>query len=216
MATIEKLIERIERRLFMAAGISVQTHAEEQLVEMLRGVYDTLFDDFWYPEYTFHMTKTLVVNTGEVSDDISDLVLRYKDIHSVHWDEDEDPLPRVTAGSPLSRIRRRCIMPSPDPTKVFRVYPLDESGQVHIWYRTKLSDDVWEDQEYNTNIPFDDSVLLYGVVYEYLLMDDSNSNATQEYKAKFMGRQDQMRKAQWEHGLSKKKLDRDGPATRWE
>lgn len=216
MATIESLIERIEKRLFLVSGIDVQLHAEDQLIEMLRGVYDTLFDDFWYPEYTYFMSGTLDGTTGQITADIDTQILRYKDIHSVFWDEDEVPLPQVMPGTSLNRIRRRSVMPSANPQKVFKVVPVDETGPVHIWYRTKIADSVWEDNELDTQIPFDDDVLMYGVVYEFLLMDGSNDSATAEYKNKYQGRQKQMRDAQWQIPISKRKLERDGPLTRWE
>lgn len=215
MATIEQLVERIETRLFLAAGMDVQTHAEDQIMEMLRGVYTTLFDDFWYPEYTFYTQQDVLASTGEITGDISSLVLRYKDLHSVFWDECDDALPRFVPGVAPSRIRTRGITPSPNAGKIFTVLPLDEDGPVHIWYRKRIADEVWDDQIITTDIPFDDEVLMYGVVYEFLVMDASNQLATGEYKSKYQGRQQQMRNAQWQIPLSKRSLDRDGPATRW-
>lgn len=199
----------------MASGLDVQIHAEDQIIEMIRGVYDTLFDDFWYPEYTYFMSSTLDGMTGHVTDDLSTLILRYKDLHTIYWDEDENPLPRVTTGSSVDRIRTRSVMPSSDPTKVFKVVPFDTAGDVHFWYRTKIADSVWEDQEFENQFPFDDDVIMYGVVYEFLNNDGSNNSATADYQKKYQGRQQQMRDAQWRHGLNKRKLDRDGPATRW-
>lgn len=216
MATIKQLIERIETRLFMVAGLDVQIHAEGQLEEMLRGVYNSLFDDYWEPDYTKYITATLNGTTGEVLTDLSTFILRYKDIHTVYWNEDEDPLPRVSPGTSLGRVRTRSIMPSGNPASVFKVIPTDTTEDVHIWYRTRLSDTVWENQAYDTPLEFDDEVLMLGVVYEFLFNDDSNSRATDEYKAKFAARQNQLRAAQWSIPLSKKKLERDGPLTRWE
>lgn len=216
MATIKSLIERIETRLFMLPGLDVQIHAEGQLEEMLRGVYNTLFDDFWHPDYTLFRSSTIDATTGQVTDDLSNIVLRYKDLHTVYWDEDEDPLPRVTPGASLGRIRRRSIMPSGDPKTVFKVVPVGETGPVHFWYRTKIADTVWENQDYDTVINMDDEVLMLGVVYEWLVNDDSNQAATQEYRAKYLMRQQQIREAQWQIPLSKRKLERDGPLTRWE
>lgn len=215
MATINQLIERIEKRLFMSAGLDVQIHAEDQLIEMIRGVYDTLFDDFWYPEYTYYMDATLDGVTGHITTDISAQVLRFKDIHTIYWDEDENPLPGITPGSSITRVRTRCIMPSTEATKVFKVVPFDTTGDVHFWYRTKIADSVWDDNEFDTVIPFDDDVIMYGVVYEFLNNDGSNMQATADYQKKFQGRQQQMRGAQWQQGINKRKLDRDGPATRW-
>lgn len=216
MATIEQLVERIETRLFMVSGLDVQIHAEEQIVEMLRGVYNTLFEDFWYPEFTYPMTVTLNGTTGEPTTDISAQVLRYKDIHSVYWDEDEQPLPRVTPGSSIGRIRTRSVAPSGNEASVFKIIPADTTGPVHIWYRTRIADSVWDNRQYDTVVPMDDDVLLYGVVYEFLVNDDSNATATAEYKTKYQARQMKIRQDQFQLPLNKKKLDRDGPATRWE
>lgn len=216
MATIKTLIERVETRLFLVAGIDVQIHAEGQLEEMLRGVYNTLFDDFWHPDYTFYMSGTLDGTTGQIGTDLTDIVRRYKDLHTIYWGEDELPLPRVSPGASLSRIRRRSVMPSSDPSKVFTIVPVDTTGEVHFWYRTKIADAVWEDQEYDTPINMDDEVLLLGVMYEWLTIDDSNQSATKQYEQKYLQRQQQMREAQWQMPLSKRKLERDGPATRWE
>lgn len=215
MATIEQLIERIETRLFLAAGIDVQTHAEDQLLEMIRGVYETLFEDFWYPEYTYQMSATLDGTTGQVTTDLSAEILRFKDIHSIFYDEDDTPLPRVIPGTSFGRIRTRSIMPSSNAARVFKLVPIDETGDVHIWYRKRIADSVWENQTLTTEIPFDDNVIMYGVVYEWLVNDDSNQTATQEYKQKYIGRQQQMRDAQWQIPISKRSLERDGPLTDW-
>lgn len=216
MASIKQLIERIETRLFMVAGLDVQIHAEGQIEEMLRSTYNTLFDDFWDPEYTLYTSAMLNGTTGEVTTDLSTMILRYKDIHTVYWNEDEDPLPRVSPGASFGRIRRRSMMPSGKAETVFKVVPSDETGPVHIWYRTRIADDIWDDQKYDTPINMDDEVLLLGVVYEFLVNDDSNARATEEYKGRFFMRQQQLRNAQWNAPLSKRKLERDGPLTRWE
>lgn len=216
MATIQQLIERIETRLFLLPGLDVQIHAEGQLEEMLRGVYNQLFEDFWYPEFTYFMSSTLDGVSGKLVDDISSKVKRFADISTVYWDEDEEPLPRVLPGTALNRVRRRSILPCSDPKSVFQVVPADETGPVHFWYRTRIADEVWDNQLYDTVINFDDDVLLFGVVYEFLVNDDSNNRATEEYKQKFYGRQQQMRDQQWQQPISKRKLERDGPLTRWE
>ena len=217
MATIAQLITRIETRLFMLAGIDVQVHAEGQIEEMLRGLYNTLFDDFWYPDYTLAASATLNGTTGEITGlDLTPLVRRYADIHTIYWDEDEEPLPRVAPGSSLGRIRTRSVMPSGNPVTVFKIIPTDTTGPVHFWYRTRISDDVWENQQYDTPINMDDEVLMTGVVYEWLVNDGSNDTSAQEYKSKYALRQKQLREQQWQFPLTKRKLERDGPLTRWE
>jgi len=215
VATINQLIERTEQRLFLAAGLDVQIHAENQLIEMIRGVYTTLFEDFWYPEFTYYRVETLDNTTGVITGDISTYVLRYKDINSVYWDQEAVPLPQVAVGSPMVNLRRKSIGPSSDRTKVFQVFPADTTGPVGIWYRTRINDAIWEAQDFDNEFPFDDEVVMYGVVYEFLAMDDSNQTATAMYEKKFQGRQSQLRSAQWNIPIAKQSLTRDGPATRW-
>lgn len=216
MATIQSLIERIETRLFLVSGLDVQIHAEGQLEEMLRHRYNVLFDDFWDPDYTLFMSVTLDGVTGEHTTDLTNIVRRFKDIHTLYWDEDEDPLPRVTPGSQLTRIRTRSVMPSGNPSTVFKVIPTDTTGPVHFWYRTRISDAVWENQQYQTEINMDDELLMLGTIAEFLANDESNMTAFQQYQQAFAQRLQQMREAQWQVPISKRKLERDGPLTRWE
>lgn len=216
MATIKTLVERVEKRLFLVSGLDVQIHAEDQIVEMLRSAYNTFFDEFWYPEYTMYLSSNVNGTTGEIVLNISNMVLRYKDIHSVYWDEDEDPLPRISPGTSLGRVRTRCIGPSGNPDSVFRLYPMDETGPVHFWYRTRIADSVWDNHLYDTEINMDDELLLAAAVYEFLVMDDSNQMATQEHFRKRETRLKSLRDAQWQIPLSKRPLERDGPLTRWE
>lgn len=216
MATIKELIERIETRLFMLSGLDVQIHAENQIAEMLRGQYNSLFDDFWYPEYTLHGEGTLDGTTGQLTIDIDDKVRRFKDIRTVYWNEDERPLPMLHTNASYGRVRTRSVMPSPNPKKVFMIVPATETGPVHFWYRTRIDKDVWDNQIFDTEINMDDEVLMYGVVAEFLSNDDSNRTAKDDYDKKFALRQKQIRDAQWQIPLYKRKQERDGPATRWE
>ena len=215
MATIEQLIERIEERLALVSGLDVQIHVEDRLVEMLRHKYNVLFDDFWDVSNTYYRTETLDGSTGQISGDISSVILRYADIHSVFYDSDDDPLPQVSLGTNPSRIRTRCIVPSSDSTKVFKVLPVDTAGDVHIWYRTKLADSVWETPTYSTEVPMDDELLMLGVMYDFIVDDGSNIGAEEKYKNMFAGRLKQIRSQQFQHSLSKRPQEYQGVSNRW-
>lgn len=215
MATIKTLVERIETRLFLASGLDVQTHAEDQIVEMIRNKYNLLFDDHFYTDYTYPLTTPLDGTTGQVTIDLSAKILRYVDIHSVLPDTDDTPLPRLPIGSNPARVQMSTIAPSQDKTKVFQVWPNDETFDVTIWYRTRLSNDVWDKAEYETEVPMDDEMLIIGCVWEFLVMDASNSIAIQEYKKMFDARVVQVRKFEANLPISKGKVERDGPLTRW-
>lgn len=215
MATIQELVERIETRLFLASGLDVQTHAEDQIIEMVRSQYNFLFDDHFDIDHTYVMQQTLDGTTGQVTGDLSADILRFQDINCVLWDQDETPLPVLTIGANPSFVRRRCITASSNKTKVFRMVPPDETGPVWIWYRTRLANSVWSDAQYDTEVPLDDEMLILGCVYEFLVNDGSNQIAIGEYKKKFDARVIQQRKKEFMLPMSKTKVNRDGPATRW-
>jgi len=217
MATVAELIQRIETRLFLLPGLDVQIHAENELQEMLRSVYNTLFDEYWDPDTTLFMSATLNGSTGEVMTDLTDIVRRFQDIHSIFWAEDEQQLPRVTFGTSRSRIRTRCVGPSGNPATVFKMYPNDEVGDVHFWYRTRLPDAAWElDKVKQTIVHMDEEILSHGVMFEFWQIENSNDQAAKLYGMKYAERRAQLRAAQWTPPLYKRSLDRDGPATRWE
>lgn len=215
MASIETLVERIETRLFLLSGLDVQIHAEEQIVEMLRGVYNAQFDDFWDQEYLLYQSYQLNGTTGIITGDLSSTVLRYKDIHSVYLDDHDTPLPKVTPGSNINHLRREAMMPSGNPASVFKVLPANTTGTVGIWYRTRIADAIWANNQYQTEINMDDELLLLGVVFEFLVNDDSNQSAAKMYAGKFAERKRTITEAQFQAPITKKKLDHDGPQTDW-
>lgn len=216
MTTIAELLERVQTRLFLLSGLDIQIHAETQLIEMLRGCYNTLFQDFWYPEFTYPMVQTLDGTTGQVTANLSNEIFRFADIHSVLLGTSTTPLPFLSIGTNVSQVSRTCVAPSTDPQKVFKIFPVTENDVVTIWYRKKLADSVWTEPNLPAIMNFDDDVLLYGAVYEFLANDDSNPAATELYMKKYQQRQDQIRKAQWNIPISKTALNNSGAATRWE
>lgn len=217
MATIEQLVTRIETRLALVAGLDVQIHAEDRLIEMLRHKYNTLFDEYWDHTRTLFLSTTVNPATGYVAADLTTLIRRFDDIHSVYYDQDDLPLPQLAVGINPNRVRTRCITPDSDPSHVFKIVGTGVSAVgVGIWYRTKIADAVWTDGIYETEINMDDEVLMLGVVAEFLVTDDSNQNAAQMYSSLFAQRLKQLRNNQWNTPLSKRKLDRDAPLTQWE
>lgn len=215
LATIEQLMARIEKRMFVASGLSVQLHMEDGLLEMLRSGYNLLFDDFWTPEYSLSRVETLDGTTGQVTNNLSNVIRRYKDVHSVIPYGCTVPLSKLPAGTDISDISERCITPSADPQKVFKVLPADTTGTVTIWYRTRIADSVWDDVVTSTEVNMDDEVLILYVVAELLDSDDSNARAADRYKKSFEARQQQLRDAQWLGGLAKTPVEFDSIPTRW-
>lgn len=215
MATIEQLITRIESRLALAAGLDVQVGAEDRLIEALRHKYTILFDDFWHRRYMNFKSLPLDGVTGTVAVDLSADIKSFDDINGIYYDQDEKPMPQLDIGTNPASYRTRCVFPNSDPQKVFTVYPLDTTGTVYFWYRTKLGEDVWDTPLYNTEINMDDELLILGTVYDFLVDDGSNQRAEQKFERMFNSRLKQIRDKQWIMPISKTSQATDGPATRW-
>lgn len=215
MATINQLIVRIEERLALAAGLNVQIHAENRLIETLRSSYNILFDDFWWPEYTKSATYTLDGTTGQITTDVTNIIRRYADIQYVYYDQDEHPLPHLQRTTNPARIKTRCITPSGDPETVFKVYPVDTTGNVHVWYRTRIADSVWEDSEFDTEINMDDELLIYSVCYDFMVDDASNDMAAQKFLQKLNARLKQLRAQQYLSPISKRQQEYAATVDQW-
>lgn len=205
MATVETLITRVEKRISMAAGLDVQVHAEDTLLEMLRHKYNTLFDANWWYDYLTLETFTLDGSTGLITGDVSAKIRRFVDIHSVFLGDNLRPLPLLQIGSNLTSFMGEALMPyTADATKMFKVYPIDRSDSVHVWYRTRLTDDDWEIAVADeTNVNMDDELLILGTVYDYLMDDGSNLEAVTKYETQYNNRYQQLVNLSFQHGISK-------------
>lgn len=210
MITLEQLITRIEQRLMMAAGLDVQIHAEDALVEMIRTKYEMLFDDFWWDEYLTLETFTLDGTTGIVTTDLSTKILHFRDINAIYYNNDSRPMPRLSAGNNPTKIRTRSHAPTNVATSVFKVFPSTLTGQVHVWYRTRIAPAAWEAQDPNMQINMDAELLVLGVAFDYLSSDGSNIDDAKKLGGMYAERLKQMRDGMWEAPISKKSQTNTG------
>lgn len=205
MATVEALITRIEKRLAMAAGIDIQEHAEDQLLEMLRHKYNTLFDDRWWFDYLTLETFTLNGTTGLITGTVLNKIRRFIDIHSVYLAGNVRALPMLALSANPTLMTGEAIAPYlSDVTKMFKVYPINRVDSVHVWYRTRLSDDQWELANASTTIVnMDDELLILGTVYDYLVDDATNEASAAKYETQYNQRYQQLVNLSFQNGISK-------------
>lgn len=216
MATVEQILTRVEKRISMAAGMDVQTHAEDQLLEMLRHKYTVLFDDIWWYDYLTLETFTLDGSTGLITGSVANKIRRFNDIHSVFLGGNSRPLPLLNIGSnPTLYIGESMAPYTTDATKMFKVYPIDRDDEVHVWYRTRLDDDDWDIAEAGTtNINMDDELLILGTVYDFLIDDGSNPDAATKYEQQYGARFQQLVNMSMQQGFSKFSQS-NGIPTQW-
>lgn len=219
MSTIGTLIARVEARIALAVGLDVQIVDEPRLLEMLRSKYNSLWDETWWIDY-MTLAKYDLDTNGLIIGDVTNLINRFVDIHSVFYNELADPIPILKFNLNPNHSRRPCLAPyTSDKTKMFRVIGSSGSGSttpasVNVWYRTRLRDDQWEQDNDETEVNMDDEMLILGTVFEYLSDDGSNDTAAQKYQALFMERRKQMTKAEFQMPITKSN-DRQAWPTEW-
>lgn len=216
MPTIANIITRVEKRLALAAGIDVQTHGEDKFLEMIRHKYNILFDDHWWYDFLTLEQFTLTGVNGLISNDVSTKIKRFIDIQSVYINGNARPTPLLPVGTNPDLFMAEAISPYPaDATKMFKVWPLDRTGHVNVWYRTRLDDDDWDiEKAETTNINLDDELLILGTVYDWLVDDASNEDAARKYQQQYEARYQQLVTLGMQHGISKYDAS-NGIPTQW-
>lgn len=215
MATVEQLIDRIEKRIGIASGFNVQVHGEGQMVEMLRHKYNTLFDSRWWMDYLTLETFTLDGSTGTVAADLSTKIKRFIDIQGVFLGGSSSALPILSPGTNPLFFNSEAIAPFNNPAKVFRVYPMTRTDDVHVWYRTRLTDDDWSlEKAMITNVNMDDELLILGTVYDYLVDDGAAEIIVSKYERQYAEREQQLVNLSFQHGVSKQRQS-TGIPTQW-
>lgn len=204
-ATVAELITRVEKRLALASGMDVQIHAEDKLLEMLRHMYNVLFDDHWWLDALSMTSYTLDETAGLVTEDVSDKIKRFVDINSVFYEGLARPLPTLPIRTNPTLFTGNAIAPyAADKTKVFKVYPVTLSGSVHVWHRTRMEADDWDlAKAETTTVNIDDEMLILGVVFDFLADDGSNPDAAKKYQSEFATRRQQLLDLELQHGIAK-------------
>lgn len=208
MATIGVLIARIEARMALAAGLDVQVIEEPRLLEMLRHKYNTIFDEVWWLDTMTIETFTLDGTTGLINEDVTNKINRFIDIHSVFYSHDPHPLPTIQIGTNPNLNRHRSVGPyTTDATKMFKVYPITLSEDINVWYRTRLRDEQWEEDNDETEVNMDDELLITGTIYDYLTDDGANDQSAEKFLKMYDKRYKQLVAASFQHGIAKRQDD---------
>lgn len=218
--TLEKLVTRVEQRLFMSAGLNVQIHAEDAFVEMARSAYTMIVDKLWLDDYMQLETWNLDGINGYVVENISDKLRQFQDLLYVYYDNDTKPLPRMNATTNFTMIKRRSIRPIPvtdaNAAKIFQVYPKDTSGPVNVVYRVRMDDTLWDTADPEMIIPTDADLMVLATAYDYLSSDGSNTDDANKIQGMYAARMKQLQQIEWQTPLSKRPLDSSMHPNQWE
>ncbi len=192
--TFERLIQRVILRIGQVPGTGVQNYAEDSIAEMLQTAFDTLFDEWWIPDYCEWTTDlALDGSTGVVTADLSTTIKKYTDIYGVWSGRSDKPMPKLTAQTNPTLIssgsRGRGITPINNTAKVFQVWPRDSTEVVHIFARQRP--DSFLDSP-TQEVKVDDQLMILRACYDYLEDDGNNPGAADKFLAMFEARYDQI------------------------
>lgn len=201
--SIEEIINNIERGLYLAAGTDVQIHAEDTLLFALQAAYTMYIEDsFAYSNLHFR-TDPIDSATGKIVGSYVDDCRKFCDIHSLYAGQNPQELQRLSPRTnPLAIRASNLVMQDNDPSKLFKLINCD-TDSVSIWYRKRLPDSVWTDQRLETVVDIDALLLTYQVMHQYLVDEDSNTNAVQNAARNVAIRKRQLLNREWQHALNK-------------
>lgn len=208
--TLRYLVDAVLTRLSMEDGLDVQVYTEDRIVAALQHKFDTLFDEYWFPQFvTFQEEWQLDGTTGQIVGDLSARIKKFADIQAVFNDYRPYPLPLAPSMIRLRDITNPCIQSVPDATKVFRVLPMDTSGSIYVSYRT--APDVFENDD--DLVDMDRQAMILGTCWDILVDDGTNPGAEDKFRMLYDTRVKQLQKLQF--NFPQTSTPRETIPTRW-
>ena len=194
MITFGSIVTKVLQRLALVEGLDAQIYAEPRIQLAIQHKFDLIFREYWIPEYTtWQEEHTLDGVKGVVVDDLSGKIKDFRDLHSVIWENARSPLPIAPANIHASAVSGPCLQPyATEPTKIFKVVPVETAGKVYVTYRTK-PDDFEEDSDI---IYMDTQLLLLGACWDVLEDDGTNPGASDKFRVLFQDALNQFNRQQ--------------------
>ncbi|NJL53762.1 hypothetical protein HC928_00555 [bacterium] len=185
-----QLAQRVTRTLSMYPGTSVQLYAEDRIKDAIQQTFELVFDKHFWPEFASWQSWTLNESTGEVTATLTSLLKRWEDLAMVIPSGKQKPLPRLPHGmNPylITGETPRFVEPYNANSRVFRVWPLEATGDVVCYIRTLP--DEFSDSDV---VPFDSVLLVNGAAYMMAEDDGTNPGAIEKFKGIFEKRLEQL------------------------
>lgn len=189
--TLRQAIDGVLARVGLASGADVQVYSEDIIKAIIHHKINVLFDEHWWPQfYNPGETFTLDGTTGVVTADLTTKIKRYQDIRFVWYKDDKTPLPRIGTRDNPNNVKRMSIVAYGVGGKIFRIYPLNTTGNLTIAYRTLPTLPENEDDV----IDFDRDLIILGSAYDYLNGLGTNPSEEEKLLTFFNNRYDQLKK----------------------
>jgi hypothetical protein len=198
MATLAQLITRVQELLSLAGGLGVQTYAQPKIVQFIQMGYTDLVDRRFWNDYTQEASYTLDGSTGKVTTDLTNIIKSFRDIQYIWYGDYAAPLPRLPNNRSQTLIRQLGFTSSGDATCPFKILPVDNTGTVHVRYRSRATLPFTE----TTEVPMDEELLVRYSAFLYLTFDNANQAAMSIVKTLYTERLNELEKLENNHSKS--------------
>ena len=193
----------------MMIGTGTQIYAEDKMLTLIQSTFNLCFDYCFWNRFLNYYNFTLDGSTGVVVEDLTNKIKNFNDIKHVFVGSDTlskmgsniNPF-TITGADPLYYI----------PTnneKIFKIVPFTSSANIVVSARIKP-----DDFTFDSEVPFDEDAIIFGVCYEFSVDDDDNRVAAQKFSDLFQKRLQTLRSIEdtGEYSLSQSY----GITTAWE
>lgn len=179
--TLDELTQRVILRLSQVTGSAVQRYSAPIIADLIQSQFDFFFDEMIWPQFKTWRSYVLDGSTGIVTTDISWLT-RYEDLIGVYFDKCTTPLAQLpsTNFNPLTLTGSfgKYIDSNPDSlTRVFKVYPIDSVGTIHVNGKARPSIFIGTDI-----VKMDSELLINFAAWCYCEDDGTNPGATEKFQ----------------------------------
>ena len=190
MTTFGDITTKVLQRLSLVEGLDAQIYVEPRIQLAVQHKFDTLFREYWWPEYTTYQDEyQLDGNTGHITGDLVDKLNDWRDLHSVMSENSSKPLGILPLNTKISDIQSPTVVWNViNRSKMFYIAPKTTSGKIWLTYRTKPKDF----EEDSDEILLDPQLMILGTCWDVLEDDGTNPGASDKFRGLY---QDQIAQA---------------------
>ena len=184
MITFGDLTEKVLQRLSLVEGLDAQIYAEPRIQLAIQHKFDTLFREYWWPQYMTEQEQYVLDGTsGVITGSLEDKLNDWRDLQCIFWDGSATPLPMAPKNVRDIDIGYPCIRwQATNKEKMFRILPATTVGNVWLSYRTYPKQFEEDDEE----IHLDTQCMLLGTCADVLEDDGTNPGATDKFTGLYM------------------------------
>lgn len=183
MTTVRVIVNEATRRLRQTSGTHVQQYTEPQLVDIVNGIFVSIFERYNFSLYHRFSAFNLTGIDGYLLEDMSSFIKQPNDIIRIMDDNDVTIDKTKFVVNPLRLVGTRPLAYSYDsnPQRLLQFYPLEATGIVYIHYKARpvLPFDLEDD------IPLPKDLFVSGACADYLKSDGANPDDANKFVAMF-------------------------------